>query len=274
MAHKEYVQRYIRNRFRQSWITLTGILVPSLSSLAMMALDWPANLQLLNIVALATMVGISYWWHWFYHVETLAEEGVRAYLGEQEAARSARLQARLKTIDLSPFPLYEALQIELQHKYDAFRNALGKQYIISETARRDFEHRARTAFESGLELLAEMADILIVQSSVNIDSIRKRHAKNSFDKAQLAEIIDAFEANEKKLKKLSLGLQRLSHSYTLAISQLAAVTSKTYQKEEFEASELQKAIDAAKAVQDKLHSLSGGREADLREIHMKYAKEN
>jgi hypothetical protein len=275
VSHQEYARRYIWNRFKYSALTLAGIFIPSLSSLAMMIAEWPVNLQLLNIVTLLGMVGISYWWHWFYKVEELAQTGVAEYMENREQERHRTLLASFDAIDLAPYPAYEALKIDLKQKYAAFGNALAKQQVISDSARSNFTAKARQAFDSGIALLAEMGDILVVQSSVNIDSIREQHDRqHGGEKERLGQIIEAYRDNETKLAKLAGSLRALNHSYVLAISHLAALTSKTHEKEDFEALELQEAIDAAKVVKEKLHALSGQKQNGLGAIHARYAHQS
>lgn len=271
MSHQAYARRYIWNRFKYSALTLIGVLLPSLSSLAMMAAEWPANLQLLNIVTLLGMVGISYWWHWFYKVEELAQAGAAEYMQNESEERHRKLLGAFDRIDLAPYPPYEALKIDLKQKYAAFGNALAKQQIISDGARSHFAAKAQQAFDSGIALLAEMGDILVVQSSVNIAAIREQHERQQgAEKEHLGQIVEAYEANETKLAKLAGSLRSLNHSYVLAISHLAELTSKTHEKEDFEASELQEAIDAAKVVKEKLHARSGRQQSELEAIYAKY----
>jgi hypothetical protein len=272
VSHQAYARRYIWNRFKYSALTLVGVLLPSFSSLAMMVADWPVNLQLLNVVTLLGMVGISYWWHWFYRVEELAQAGVAEYMEQEAEARHKGLLASFEAIDLAPYPTYEALKIDLKQKYAAFGNALAKQRIISDTARSHFAAKAQQAFDSGIALLTEMGDILVVQSSVNIGSIREQHDRQSgAEKERLRQIMEAYGDNEAKLARLAESLRTLNHSYVLAISHLASLTSKTHEKEDFEALELQEAIDAAKVVKEKLHARSGQRQSGLEAIHARYA---
>ncbi len=273
MSHQEYARQYIWNRFKYSALTLAGVLLPSLASLGMMFADWPWNLQVFNIIALVSIVGISYWWHWFYNVEALAEMGVSDYMQQQETQRRDALRHTYETMELSAYPAYDALKIDLQYQYDAFRNALSKQKIIAANSRTHFESKAAQAFESGVALLSEINDILVVQASVPIERIKEQLAQHpaAGEKEQLLEVFDAYRQNEAKLERLSKSLRALTHSYVLAISRLAALTSKTHEKEDFETSELQEAIDAAKAVQEKLHSLSSHSGSELEAIKARYS---
>ncbi|MBU0632513.1 hypothetical protein KKA17_07700 [bacterium] len=276
MLHQVYTRNYIWNRFKYSLLTLAGVLLPSLSSLMMMFADWPASLQLLNVSAFFGIVGISYWWHWFFSVEELAQEGVKEYMKIEDEQRSRELYTTLGNLDLTPYPPYQALKMDLGERYVAFINAIKKQKIISDSLRSNFTSKARQAFDSGIELLAEINDILIVQSSVNIASIQEQYMQDS-DKKHLEQIIQAYNDNEAKLAKLEQSLHSLNHSFVFATSNLATLTSKTHEKEDFETLELQEAIDAAKVIKEKLNTLSKAQNSELENIYAKYTpqlKEN
>jgi len=258
---QRYTQKYIWNRFKNNSLTLAGILLPSISSISMMSANWPISLQFFNLAALIGMVGTSYWWHWFYKVEDIAKEGALKYLKEQEKERKLKLIQHYEMIDLSYYPTYQKMKLDLQEQFLAFNSALSKQRVISKHIRASFKTKAEQAFETGTKLLAEIADILVIQNSINISEVK------------IEAIIKSYEHNENNLQKLTKSFQSILHSYMLAITNLATVTSKTNLKEDiFNISELQDAIQAAKTVQTKLHALSYGKEDEMHNIYKKYQK--
>ena len=276
MDHQTYARHYVWNRFKYSALTLAGLLLPSLSSLAMMLSEWPLNLQLLNIVALVAMLGISYWWHWFYQVEILVREGVLEFMQNEERIRHHTLMQAFDALDLSSHPMYNALKNDLMERYDAFMHALTQQKIISNTSRNHFQTKAAQAFESGIALLTEIGDILVVQTSVDIGRIKEQlmDPPHDTDKERLIKVFEAYRQNESKLQRLADSLRALNHSYVLGVSHLAALTSKTHEKEDFEALELQEAIDAAKVVQEKLHRYSPYQNHDLQAVQARYSSQS
>lgn len=271
-SHREYTNNYIWRRFKQHWLTLSGLLLPSLSSIYMMISDLAVNLQIVNILMLVGMVGISYWWHWFYNIENLAKEGVNEFMNMKEQERETHLVERFSEVDLSLFPNYKKLYDDLEENYNDFLKALNSQKIITQKAHYDFKTKAENVFNTGIDILIEISDVLVVQNSVNIDEYKKFENSPKEEQKAFRAVIDAYNNNEKKLKRLSNSLKDLSNSYVLGISHLASVTSQTNQKEDiFGESELKMAIEAAKNVQDKLYGLS--HENEMQDIFNRYTKE-
>ncbi len=256
-AHREFVQKYIWQQFWHHPLTLFGIGLPSLSSIFMMMLDWPVALQLLNIVALVTLLGISYWWHWFFQVDTLAKEGATEFVRQRREMQKNDITSKYEAIELKAYPLYEGLQRKLKNRYETFLDALNKQQVISEAMREEFASKAYQAWVSGVELLAEIADILVVQSSVDIKMIeKKRQRQQENELYELEKIVNGYEENKENLVKLTRSLRTLIHSYDLALSQMATVTSRSTLKEEAsQPGGLQDAIDSARVVQERLHKM-------------------
>ena len=272
LSHREYTNNYIWRRFKQNWLTLSGLLLPSFSSIYMMISDLAVNLQILNVLMLVGMIGLSYWWHWFYSVESLAKEGAQEFLNLKEQEREAHLFERFSEIDFSMYPEYKKLYNGLENDFNNFLKALNSQRIITKETHHNFKTKAENAFNTGIDILIEISDVLVVQNSVNIDEYNKfKHLPKEEQKAFKA-VIDAYSNNEEKLKKLSSALKDLSNSYVLGISHLASVTSQTNQKEDiFGESELKMAIEVAKSVQDKLYGLS--HENEMQDIFNRYTKE-
>jgi len=272
-SNREYTNAYVWSHFKNSLLTLSGVLIPSISSIMMMIADWPINLQLLNVLSLVAMVGISYWWHWFYKIDELAKEGSYEFMIKKSQEEKETIEKRYQNVDLKPYPIYHSMQIDLEHKFKTFNTALDKQQIISELSRKNFILKAQASFNLAISILAEIADILVVQNSVNIESIKQQHKKVlGEEKESLKNILEAYAHNEEKLSHLKRSLQSLIHSYVIATTHLASATSKTTLKEDiFGDSELEEAIESAKAVQEKLHSLTEGKNQQMKGIYMKYS---
>ena len=271
-SHKEYTNNYIWRRFKHHWLTISGLLLPSVSSIFMMINDLALNLQTLNILMLVGMVGISYWWHWFYKVEEFAEDGANEFLNLKEKERESLLFDRFSEVDFSKFPDYKILHDDLEKNFNEFLTTLNSQKIITKEIYNNFKTKAENAFNTGISILIEISDILVVQDSVDIDNYSKFDHLPIEEQKAFQTVISAYDNNEKKLKKLRSSLKDLSNSYVLAISHLATVTSQTNQKEDiFGESELKMAIEAAKNVQDKLYGLS--HENEMKNIFNRYTKE-
>ncbi len=271
IGNREHTNSYIWSRFKYSLLTLTGVLLPSISSIAMMLKDWPVNLQLFNILALVAMVGGSYWWHWFYNVEELAQISAKKYMDMQTMKRKQSVKHRYDSIDFSLDSKYNLLHKRLKKGFNSFQDVLKNQKVITNFSKKSFQKKSEQAFNSAIDILAEISDILVVQESINISEISKSIDKNPTQKVLLQKIESAYNENENNLKKLTQTLEEIIDSFTLAISHLATVTSKTNLKEEtFNASLLQNAINSAKIVQEKVASLSKNREAEINDIYNKY----
>jgi hypothetical protein len=263
LNNREYTNKYIWNKFKSSLFTQIGLVIPAISSIAMMATDMPVILQSFNILGLVGFIGGSYWWHWSYNINEFAKEGSDEYLLKKEISKKTILDEKFADLKLNS--KYRILKRDLKDNYSNFLKALKEQKIISDLQRNKFKIEAEKSYEVGLDILAEISDILAVMKSVNIKEIEK------LDSDIAHSILESYSENEIQLEKLTKSLNAIIHSYTLAISKLAAVTSNTNIKEKiFNENDLQLAIDEAKLIKEKIGALSSTKEEKLKNKYDKY----
>jgi hypothetical protein len=255
--NREYTNRYIWNRFKYSTLTIAGLLFPSISSISMMVANLPVNLQVLNIFSLVAMVGGSYWWHWFYNVEELAKLGSLEYLQKIDDKKSVDIVQQYNELErsLKSSKKYHDLQKLLKSNFDDFNTTLDEQKIIDPNLKNRFKNSSIQAFSKAIEILREISDILVVQKSIDIKEIEKLSKNDPNQQEIFNKIKKSYNENSDKLQNLTSALETIIHSYTLAISNTALITSKTNLNIE-SSQELEHAIDVAKEVQKKISAIS------------------
>ena len=253
---EEFAQKYVWNKFTNSWVTLLGGLSTVVVPLGITLSPLPAIFQIFTLLPISAVLS-SFYWYTIANAELYAKEGATLFEEYYKKERKETLLREFTSLEFDDEN--EALKEELKKVYDAFVEALHRQKIISEVFKNTALIKVEEAFTSGIKLLKEIRDIVSVLKDSSLEELHHdmRDAEDA-DKVFIEQKIEIHSANELQLYELTRSLKELIHSFEKSKLSLAHASSSFEGKEE--ADEKMKsmlaAIEVAKRVQKRQSSVA------------------
>lgn len=252
---EEFAQRYVWNKFKNSWLTLFGGIASAIVPIGIALSEYPAIFQVFTLIPLG-IVASSFYWYKILNAKKYAKEGAKIFQDYYKDKEEKSILDEFNNIYFSSTK-DKKLKEEFKTSYDMFIKAINEQKIISDIFKNQTHDKANDAFKSGLKLLKEMKDILSLLENVNLNQLNKELIKSEQkNKEYLEEKIKLYENNESILEDLRVLLKELIHSFDVSKLNLASATSNFDSKFEVEDStkSLVAAMNAAKKVQQRVSS--------------------
>lgn len=260
---RSFARKYVWDKFKYAPVTLLGFLGAIVVPTGIAIADLSTIFQVFTLIPIG-VIATSCWWYTIHNNEEYAKEGAVKYQKWYAEEQKKKLFEKFDTLNLGESE--NVLKIQLEKTYNSFLEALKNQTIISDTAYDQFTSQAEKVFESGVELLREISDILTVQKTINLEAVNQNNPELSNQKN------DVYENNAQKISGLKLVFQDLIHAFEMSQLSLASATSHFESESEVTkiALGLTNSIKAAQKVQERLSRFSTDR--DISETMTKYTR--
>ena len=255
---QEFAQKYVWNKFKNSWVTLVGGLATVAMPIGVALADLPGVFQVFTLIPLAA-VASSFYWYKIANAEKYAKEGAEIFQEHYKEKKIEALMQEYRSISFHNSASDRKLKNDLLKVFNDFLRSINEQAIISDIFKSSSIHKAEDAFKSGVTLLSEMKDITALLDYTSLSKLNKDldKAKSKEDKKFINEKIELYNKNEATMDELRVSLKELIHSFEVSKLNLAHATSSFESKNDVneKMKSMVAAMDAAKRVQQRVKNL-------------------
>ena len=254
---QEFAQKYVWNKFKNSWVTLVGGLATVAMPIGVALADLPGVFQVFTLIPLAA-VASSFYWYKIANAEKYAKEGAEIFQEHYKEKKIEALMQEYRSISFTNSASDRKLKNDLLKVFNDFLRSINEQAIISDIFKSSSIHKAEDAFKSGVTLLSEMKDVSSLLADTSYEKLNKELSKaKDKDKKFIDEKMNLYLENEVIMDKLRVSLKELIHSFEVSKLNLAHATSSFESKNDVneKMKSMVAAMDAAKRVQQRVKNL-------------------